>query len=64
MDQTLLHNMLGTAYNVLLEQEHPDIEAMGHLLREHGHESLPERKDDPGLYDLRYRDANGFKLKN
>jgi hypothetical protein len=67
LDNILRHNALGTAYNVLLEQGHPDIEQLAELLRENLSEINAQQQADNnfvnvGQFDLRYRRFDGTNL--
>lgn len=51
----LVMNLMGTAYNVLLEQEHPDVDKLARFLSNH----TPKSNQ---AFDLRYRNLRGEKL--
>ena len=57
----LLENMLGTAFNVLQEQDHPDLGEMLKILKEvrNSNENICVKGS---MFDLRHRRIDGTKL--
>ncbi len=56
----LAQNAIGTAYNVLSEQSHPDAHLLEPIMREMLHDS----RGTEGQFDLRYRRFTGEALEN
>lgn len=59
MDQ-LIMNLIGTAYNVLMEQEHPDASEIALKMPE-----WSKQWGDPassGAFDLRFRNIQGERI--
>lgn len=63
-DGNIIHNLLGTAYNVLLEQHHPDTDTFARLLNEHRKTLTMEGRLDHRSWDgdLRYWTLEGERL--